>query len=108
MQLKYDARIVPLDTEHNPVVVPAQNNVAAVLDVFEKALQAGKFNNSSSALVQRKTNMAKVRHKRVMLCICNAPSFCKYYSYQICYNKNYCNTHSTPHRSFKVTPKHDA
>ena len=46
MQLKYGARIVPLDTEHNAVVVPALNDVAEVLDVFEKALRAGEFDKA--------------------------------------------------------------
>ena len=62
MQLKYGARIVPLDTEHNAVVVPALNDVDAVLEVFEKALQAGEFDKSLSVLAQRKTKSAEIDH----------------------------------------------
>ncbi len=62
MQLKYGARIVPLDTEHNAVVVPALNDVGAVLEVFEKALRAGEFDKSLSVLAQRKTKSAEIDH----------------------------------------------
>ena len=62
MQLKYGARIVPLDTEHNAVVVLALNDVGAVLEVFEKALRAGEFDKSLSVLAQRKTKSAEIDH----------------------------------------------
>ena len=62
VQLKYGARIVPLDTEHNAVVVPALNDVGAVLEVFEKALRAGEFDKSLSVLAQRKTKSAEIDH----------------------------------------------
>ena len=62
VQLKYGARIVPLDTEHNAVVVPALNDVGAVLEVFEKALRAGEFDKSLSVLAQRKTKSTEIGH----------------------------------------------
>jgi len=65
VRLKYGARIVPLDTEHNAVVVPALNDVAEVLDVFEKALRAGEFDKSLSVLAQRKTKSAEIDLKSI-------------------------------------------
>ena len=38
VQLKYGARVVPLDADNNAVIVQSVNDVAAVLDIFAKAV----------------------------------------------------------------------
>ncbi|MDB0018068.1 hypothetical protein N9D84_02330 [Planktomarina temperata] len=40
VQLKYGARVVPLDADNNAVIVHSLDDVAAVLDLFAKAVAA--------------------------------------------------------------------
>ena len=62
VQLKYGARVVPLDTDHNAVVVPELSDVCAVFDIFEKAVQSGEFDKNLAALAQRKTRSTEDVH----------------------------------------------
>ena len=45
VQLKYGARVVPLDADNNAVIVHSLDDVAAVLDVFAKAVEGGELDN---------------------------------------------------------------
>ena len=56
------ARIVPLDTKQNAVVVCELSDVGAGFDIFEKAVQSGEFNKSLAALAQRKTRSTEGVH----------------------------------------------
>ena len=53
---------MPLDTNHNEVVVPELNDVCAVFDIFEKAVQSGEFNKSLAVLAQHKTRSTEGIH----------------------------------------------
>jgi len=54
VQLKYGARVVPLDADNNAVIVQSLDDVAAVLDIFVKAVAAGELDTALAALAQRK------------------------------------------------------
>jgi hypothetical protein len=43
VQLKYGARVVPLDADNNAVIVQSLDDVAAVLDLFAKAVEEGEL-----------------------------------------------------------------
>ena len=62
VQLKYGARVVPLDTDHNAVVVPELSDVCAVFDIFEKAVQSCDFDKSLAALAELKTRSTEGVH----------------------------------------------
>ena len=62
VQLKYSARVVPLDTDHNAAVFPELSDVGAGFDIFEKAVQSGEFDKSLAALAQRKTRSTEGFH----------------------------------------------
>lgn len=53
VQLKYGARTVPLDDHNNAVVVSDLADVASVLDIFEKSIETGHFDQSLAQLAQR-------------------------------------------------------
>ena len=48
IQLKYGARVVPLDADNNAVVAQSLEDVSAVLDIFAKAVSAGELDTISS------------------------------------------------------------
>lgn len=54
VQLKYGARVVPLDADNNAVIFQSLDDVAAVLDIFVKAVAAGELDKPLAALAQRK------------------------------------------------------
>ena len=57
VQLKYGARVVPLDADHNAVIVQSVNDVAAVLDIFAKAVSAGELDTALATLAQPKKDV---------------------------------------------------
>ena len=59
VQLKYGARVVPLDADNNAVIVQSLNDVAAVLDIFAKAVVSGELDNALAALAQRKKDVSE-------------------------------------------------
>ena len=62
VQLKYGARIVPLDSNNNAVIVQSLDDVAAVLDIFAKAIVAGEMDTALATLAQRKKDSSEARH----------------------------------------------
>ena len=54
VQLKYGARVVPLDADNNAVIVHSLDDVAAVLDLFAKAVEGGELDTALATLAQRK------------------------------------------------------
>ena len=62
VQLKYGARVVPLDADNNAVIVQSLDDVAAVLDIFAKAVAAGEMDTALAALARRKKNSSEARH----------------------------------------------
>ena len=46
VQLKYGARVVPLDADNNAVIVHSLDDVAAVLDLFAKAVEGGELDTA--------------------------------------------------------------
>jgi hypothetical protein len=62
VQLKYGARVVPLDADNNAVIVQSLDDVAAVLDIFGKAVAAGEMDTALAALAQRKKDPSEARH----------------------------------------------
>lgn len=62
VQLKYGARVVPLDADNNAVIVQSLNDVAAVLDIFAKAVAAGELDRALATLAQRKKDVSEARH----------------------------------------------
>ena len=62
VQLKYGARVVPLDADNNAVIVQSLDDVAAVLDIFVKAVAAGELDTALAALAQRKKDSSEVQH----------------------------------------------
>ena len=62
VQFKYGARIVPLGADNNAVIVHSLNDVAAVLDIFAKAVSAGELDKPLAALAQRKKGSSEVQH----------------------------------------------
>jgi hypothetical protein len=62
VQLKYGARVVPLDADNNAVIVQSLDDVAAVLDIFTKAVAAGELDTALTALAQRKKDPSEARH----------------------------------------------
>ena len=59
VQLKYGARVVPLDADNNAVIVQSVNDVAAVLDIFAKAVVSGELDNALATLTQRKKDVSE-------------------------------------------------
>ena len=59
VQLKYGARVVPLDADNNAVIVQSLNDVAAVLDIFAKAVVSGELDNALATLAQRKKDVSE-------------------------------------------------
>ena len=59
VQLKYGARVVPLDADNNAVIVQSVNDVAAVLDIFVKAVASGELDKALATLAQRKKNVSE-------------------------------------------------
>ena len=62
VQLKYGARVVPLDADNNAVIVQSLDDVAAVLDIFAKAVAAGEMDTALAALAQRKRDSSEAQH----------------------------------------------
>jgi len=62
VQLKYGARVVPLDADNNAVIVQSLDDVAAVLDIFAKAGAAGEVDKPIAALAQRKKDPSEAQH----------------------------------------------
>ncbi|MDB4593271.1 hypothetical protein OAH85_07105 [Paracoccaceae bacterium] len=62
VQLKYGARVVPLDADNNAVIVQSLDDVAAVLDIFVKAVAAGELDTTLAALAQRKKDPSEEQH----------------------------------------------
>ena len=59
VQLKYGARVVPLDTDKNAVIVQSLNDVSAVLDIFAKAVSAGELDRALATLALRKKDVSE-------------------------------------------------
>ena len=59
VQLKYGARVVPLDADNNAVIVHSLNDVAAVLDIFAKAVVSGELDNALATLAKRKKDVSE-------------------------------------------------
>ena len=59
VQLKYSARVVPLDADNNAVIVQSLDDVAAVLDIFAKAVASGELDNALATLAQRKKDVSE-------------------------------------------------
>jgi len=59
VQLKYGARVVPLDADNNAVIVQSLDDVAAVLDIFAKAVVSGELDNALATLAQRKKDVSE-------------------------------------------------
>ena len=59
VQLKYGARVVPLDADNNAVIVQSLNDVSAVLDIFAKAVSAGELDRALATLAQRKKDVSE-------------------------------------------------
>lgn len=59
VQLKYGARVVPLDADNNAVIVQSLNDVSAVLDIFAKAVSAGELDKALATLAQRKKDLSE-------------------------------------------------
>ena len=55
VQLKYGARIVPLDADNNAVIVQSLEDVSPVLEIFAKAASAGELDTALATLAQRRT-----------------------------------------------------
>ena len=62
VQLKYGARVVPLDADNNAVIVQSLNDVSAVLEIFTKAVAAGELDKALAALAQRKKDPSEAQH----------------------------------------------
>ena len=62
VQLKYGARVVPLDADNNAVIVQSLDDVAAVLDIFVKAVVAGEMDTALATLAQRKKDSSEAQH----------------------------------------------
>ena len=62
VQLKYGARVVPLDADNNAVIVQSLDDVAAVLDIFVKAVASGEMDTALAALAQRKKDPSEAQH----------------------------------------------
>ena len=59
VQLKYGARVVPLDADNNAVIVQSLDDVSAVLDIFAKAVSTGELDTALATLAQRKKDMSE-------------------------------------------------
>jgi len=59
VQLKYGARVVPLDADNNAVIVQNLDDVAAVLDIFAKAVASGELDKALATLAQRKKDVSE-------------------------------------------------
>ena len=59
VQLKNGARVVPLDADNNAVIVQSVNDVAAVFDIFAKAVASGELDKALATLAQRKKDVSE-------------------------------------------------
>ena len=59
IQLKYGARVVPLDADNNAVIVQILEDVSPVLDIFAKAVSSGELDGALAALAQRKKQVSE-------------------------------------------------
>jgi hypothetical protein len=59
VQLQYGARVVPLDADNNAVIVQSVNDVAAVFDIFAKAVASGELDRALATLAQRKKDVSE-------------------------------------------------
>ena len=59
VQLKYGARVVPLDADNNAVIVQSLEDIAAVLDIFAKAVVSGELDRALASLAQRKKDVSE-------------------------------------------------
>ena len=62
VQLKYGARVVPLDADNNAVIVQSVNDVAAVLDIFAKTVASGELDKALATLAQRKKDVSEAAY----------------------------------------------
>ena len=62
VQLKYGARVVPLDADNNAVIVQSVNDVAAVLDIFAKAVASGELDKALATLAQHKKDPSEAQN----------------------------------------------
>ena len=62
VQLKYGAGVVPLDADNNAVIVQSLDDVAAVLDIFTKAVAAGELDKPLATLAQRKKDPSEAQN----------------------------------------------
>ena len=62
VQLKYGARVVPLDADNNAVIVHSLDDVAAVLDLFAKAVEGGELDTALATLAQRRKDPSEAQH----------------------------------------------
>jgi hypothetical protein len=62
VQLKYGARVVPLDADNNAVIVQSLDDVSALLDIFAKVVSAGELDKPLAALAQRKKELSEAQH----------------------------------------------
>ena len=62
IQLKYGARVVPLDVDNNAVIDQSLDDVAAVVDIFTKAVAAGELDTALATLAQRKKDPSEAQH----------------------------------------------
>lgn len=62
VQLKYGARVVPLDADNNAVIVQSLDDVSAVLDIFSKAVASGELDKALATLAQRKKSIGGRRY----------------------------------------------
>ena len=53
---------MPLDADNNAVIVQSLDDVAAVLDIFGKAVAAGEMDTALAALAQRKKDSSEAQH----------------------------------------------
>ena len=62
VQLKYGARVVPLDADNNAVIVQSLDDVSVLLDIFAKVVSAGELDKPLAALAQRKKELSEAQH----------------------------------------------
>ena len=62
VQLKYGARVVPLDADNNAVIVQSLEDVSAVLDILAKAVAAGELDKPLATFAQRKKDPSEAQH----------------------------------------------
>ena len=62
VQLKYGARVVPLDADNNAVIAQSLEDVSPVLDILTKTVAAGELDTALAALAQRKKDLSEAQH----------------------------------------------